>query len=280
MGHEDAANEFAIADHYHASVLGPTLPNRMFLLASTSDGYASNTPHNRDTATLADNVSLREVDWKLYASGLPSYATFVNKFIAQKDDHLRKIADFYADVAGGALPPVVWVEPELAKGTYDSNDEHPPADMQLGQLFTAKVIDAIARSPYWAHSAIFFTYDEHGGLYDHVPPPKACAPDNLSVDLSGEKPTFATLGIRVPFMVVSPYAKKHFVGHHVYDHTSINRFIEARFVLPALTARDANAEAPWEMFDFDKPPHVAPPSIMVPTVDAKKLADCEKIFKP
>ncbi len=275
------ANEFAIGDHYHASVLGPTLPNRMYLLSSTSDGYAVNLPHDKKTDTVAEYVAEREVDWKLYASGLPSYAVFINKYIAEKDDHIRKIDAFYADVAAGTLPPLAYVEPQLAKGGHDSNDEHPPADAQLGQQFAAKVVDTIAKSPYWAHAVVFITYDEHGGLFDHVPPPKACAPDDLSVALDGgEKPTFANLGIRVPFIVVSPYAKKHFVGHHVYDHTSINRFIEARFVLPALTNRDANAEAPWEMFDFDNPPHAAPPVVTMPTVDAQRFADCEKVFKP
>ena len=88
------------------------------------------------------------------------------------------------------------------------------------------------------------------------------------------------LGLRVPFVVFSPFAKHGFVGHHVYDHTSIIRFIEARFTLPALSGRDANAEAPWEMFDFASPPNAHPPAAPVPTVNAKKKSACDKLWNP
>lgn len=90
---------------------------------------------------------------------------------------------------------------------------------------------------------------------------------------------FDELGVRVPMMVVSPWARKHFVGHRTYDHTSIVRFIQARFVIPALTNRDANAEAPWEMFDFSAPQHATPPAVTLPPeVDAAKREACELIF--
>ena len=81
-------------------------------------------------------------------------------------------------------------------------------------------------------------------------------------------------------LVVSPFAKKHFVAHRTYDHTSIARFIEARFQMPAMTNRDANAEAPWEMFDFDAPPHAMAPAVTIPTVDQTKVAACKAIFDP
>ncbi len=113
-------------------------------------------------------------------------------------------------------------------------------------------------SPNWKRTALFFTYDEHGGFYDHVPPPKACPPDAIHPilepkDAPGE---FDRLGVRVPMIVISPYAKKHYVSHHVYDHTSILRFVQARFDLPALTARDAHARPPFEMFDFAQPAYI------------------------
>jgi phospholipase C len=276
------ASEFTIADHYHCSVLGPTAPNRMFMLAATSFGTATLTLLDPDK-TLADYVSMRELDWKTYASATPDYGYFISKFFkAKQEGHIKNIDDFFTDVAAGTLPALSYVQPELAQDFYDANDEHPPHNAQQGQLFVAKVVDAVAKSPLWARSAIFITYDEHGGLYDHVPPPPACAPDSVPpVPFDGgTKAEFTRLGIRVPMMVVSPYAKKHFVAHHTYDHTSIIRFVESRFVIPALTNRDANAEAPWEMFDFDHPPHLEPPKITLPTVDAKRLADCAKVFKP
>jgi phospholipase C len=276
------ANEFAIGDRYHASVLGPTWPNRMYLLAATSFGLGDNVPAGEVDKSLADYLALRQLDWRMYSSGSPSFALLLNQYFKPVyKEHVRKIDEFYADVAAGTLPPVAFVEPQLGKGTFDANDEHPPAHPQLGQAFVAKVIDVVSKSPMWPRTAIFITYDEHGGLYDHVPPPKACAPDQLSKPLKkGGNADFTTLGIRVPFIVVSPYAKKHFVSHKVYDHTSILRFIQARFVMPALTNRDANAEAPFDMFDFANPPHMKPPAIMIPSVDQQKLSACEKIFKP
>ena len=112
--------------------------------------------------------------------------------------------------------------------------------------------------------------------------PPACPPDDLDVQLAPGDPAekFDELGVRVPMMVVSPYAKKHHVSHDVYDHTSILRFVEARFVMPALSDRDANAEAPWEMFDFENPPHATPPAITMPTVAQEKLDACQAIFEP
>jgi phospholipase C len=118
--------------------------------------------------------------------------------------------------------------------------------------------------------------DEHGGLYDHVPPPKARPPDDIAPMLSSSDTPgdFANYGVRVPLIVVSPYAKAHFVSHAVYDHTSITRFIETRFKLPALTGRDANADPLTDMFDFKKPSFSKPPPLPSPVVDPQKLANC------
>jgi len=131
---------------------------------------------------------------------------------------------------------------------------------------------------------VFITYDENGGLSDHVPPAPACEPDALTphdghgVALEGR---FDHTGFRVPFIVVSPYTRPHFVSHVVHDHTSIVRFIEARFGLPAMTARDANATPPMEMFDFEHPAFMTPPNITAHTVvpDAV-LTQCGQTLAP
>lgn len=274
------ANEFSIADRYFCSVPGPTWPNRMFLYAATSFGLTRNTFPTADK-TLPDYLEERKIDWKIYASGTPGFAVFVNKFFDFKEDHLRTIDDYFADAAAGKLPQFAFVDPGLGVADFDQDDEHPPAIAQIGEAFTAKIVDALTKSPNWARSALFLTYDEHGGLYDHVPPPSTCKPDDLPVKLGPDdvKAEFDTLGVRVPMMVISPFAKKHHVSHRTYDHTSIVRFIEAKFVLPALTNRDANAEAPWDMFDFENAPHAKPPTITIPTVDSAKLEACAKIFK-
>ncbi len=272
------AKEFALGDRYFASVPGPTWPNRMFLMASTSFGRASNTLAEADQ-TLMDELDLRGVNWKMYVSTTPTYALFVTKFLELEAGHIVPIEEYFEDAQNGTLPPVAFVEPGVGRGAVDGNDEHPPALMQVGELFVAEVIDALTKSPLWARSALFLSYDEHGGLYDHVVPPPACAPDDLAEPNSdGTLPVFEQLGVRVPFMVVSPYAKKTYVSHRVYDHTSIVRFIQSRFVMPALTARDANAEAPWDMFDFDQPPHLNPPAITLPSVNDEILSRCKSIF--
>jgi phospholipase C len=275
------AGEFALGERYFASVLGPTWPNRMYLMAATSFGLGQNVLASADK-TLMDYLDLRQVQWKMYYSTTPTYAMFIEKYLAVTEnapEHMQPIEQYYIDAANGTLPPVAFVEPGVGRESVGQDDEHPPAIMQIGQHFAAGVIDALTKSPQWSRSALFLTYDEHGGLYDHVVPPQACPPDDLSEPLgNGELPTFETLGIRVPFFVVSPYAKKRYVSQRVYDHTSIVRFIAARFVMPALTGRDANAEAPWDMFDFAGAPNATPPAITMPVIDEEKLAACEQIF--
>jgi phospholipase C len=277
------ANEFAIADHYHCSVQGPTWPNRMFLYAATSFGLTYNTfADSSGSDILVDRLTARELDWKIYGDGFIGHAMFPDRVIAYSQEHVTGLEQYFADAAAGTLPAVSFVDPNLAADTWDADDEHPPAMAQFGEMLAARVVQALTQSPNWSRSALFLTYDEHGGLYDHVPPPPACKPDDRAPLFDQGKESsgdFDELGVRVPMMVVSPWAKKHFVGHRTYDHTSIVRFIQARFVIPALTNRDANAEAPWEMFDFSAPQHATPPTVTLPPeIDAAKRDACELIF--
>jgi len=119
---------------------------------------------------------------------------------------------------------------------------------------------------------IFLTYDENGGYYDHVVPPAACAPDDLKPD-NGGTVGFDQYGFRVPFFVISPYAKRGYLSHVVGDHTDILRFVEARFGLPSMSRRDANATAAYDMFDF-KNPDFSVPQLPTVTVDEAALAAC------
>lgn len=279
------ANEFALGDHYFSSLAGPTWPNRMYLYAASSFGTIHNDVVEPDK-TIFDYLEMRQVSWKVYYSTTPGFAIFAAKYLSLKvqlEGRFVPIADYFKDAAAGTLPSVAFVDPGIAREAFDQNDEHPPAIPQFGENFVATVVDALAKSPQWDKSAFFLTYDEHGGFYDHVVPPKACVPDDVApLYKSGDTMvSFDSLGVRVPFMVVSPYAKKHFVDHRTYDHTSILRFIEARFQIPAMTHRDANAEAPWDMFDFDNPPHAMPPPVTLPPpVDPAKLDACKALFEP
>ena len=140
---------------------------------------------------------------------------------------------------------------------------------------------ALLGSPQWHQTALFLAYDENGGIYDHVLPPPACAPDGLAPDLripndqaTGPADGFARYGFRVPFIVVSPYAKKNYVSHHLYDHSSILRFIEAKFKMPALSARDANADALFDFFDSQNPAFMTPPTLPDAVVDETKFNGC------
>jgi phospholipase C len=272
------ANEFSIGDHYFSSLPGPTWPNRMYLFAATSFGMASNVfVDAEERPTVLDYLEIRGVSWKLYVSTTASLGVIVDKlFEFHAKGRIVNIEEYFTDAANGTLPQVAFVEPGIGRESHEANDEHPPAIMQFGQKFVAEVVDALTKSPHWARSALFLTYDEHGGLYDHVAPPPACAPDD---QVSEGGFAFDQLGVRVPFIVVSPYAKKHHVSHRVYDHASIVRFLEARFVMPAMTGRDANAEAPFDMFDFDAPAFLEPPAITIPPVDPNVLASCKAIFE-
>jgi phospholipase C len=163
----------------------------------------------------------------------------------------------------GQLPQVAFIDPIFVGTSNTENDEHPTANIQVGEQFVQQVVNAVMTSPQWPSSALFLTYDEHGGFYDHVKPPAACEPDDIPPLLaSGDvQAAFDRYGFRVPFVAVSPFSKAGYVSHKVYDHTSILRFIETRFDLPALTRRDANARPMLELFDFENPPFLTPPSL-------------------
>ncbi len=164
----------------------------------------------------------------------------------------------------------------LLEPTAGQHNEHPPKSIQAGQKFVADIISAVMKSPNWPRTALFFTYDEHGGFYDHVPPPAACPPDHqLPILASGDKPSaFDRYGLRVPLILISPWARKQYVSHQIQDHTSLLRFVQARFDLPALTARDANATPPMDVFDFSKAAFLAPPTLPDAVIDASFDSRC------
>lgn len=287
------AKAFGLGDHYFASLLGPTWPNRMYLFAATSFGYAENRafpdltafPFPGNDAVLLDELEKRHVDWRFYsAGGPPGLTTVLGVTLPTRygRDILFTMDDFFADAAAGKLPPVVYLDPDFTRtGAPDGNDEHPPANLQVGQRFTSKIVDALMKSPQWSKLALFMMYDEHGGIYDHLPPPKACAPDDkLPTDRNGarEDGAFDRYGMRVPFLVVSPYAKRGYVGHGVYDHASILRFIQAKHRVPALTARDANALIPTEFFDFSAPPNLELPALPEAVVEPGEMQYCDQTF--
>ncbi|HEX8950653.1 MAG TPA: alkaline phosphatase family protein, partial [Polyangia bacterium] len=271
------ANTFALADHNFSSVVGPTFPNREYLYAATSFGHIGNDLFSDEMPTIFQELDAAKVNWHVYYTDLPGGAIFLGTLSKYFSTNTDTIPTFFDDAKAGLLGQMVFVDPKLGRGGASRDDFHPPGDVQEGEKFLSDVVQALMQSPQWKHTALIVTFDEHGGIFDHVPPPPACAPDDIAPILnpSDNAPgDFANLSVRVPLIVVSPYAKPHFVSHAVYDHTSITRFIETRFKLPALTKRDANADPLTDLFDFKKAAFATPPPLPTPTVDPQKLADC------
>jgi phospholipase C len=284
------ATTFAIADHYHASNPGETWSNRRFLFAASSLGIIDESfpdltsyPFPDDDVGTLDELTKRHVDWLLYTNGLPGAGVLYSSSGASRwKPYLPNLPNtsfdnFIKAAAAGTLPGVSYVDPDIG-GTNASNDEHPPGDIQLGEQFVYSVVNAVMHSPQWPHTALFITWDEHGGYYDHVSPPPACAPDGIAPMSPQTFDGFARYGVRVPFILVSPYAKKGYVGHTVYDHTSIVRFIQTKFKMPALTKRDANADPMLDLFDFSNPQFLTPPTLDAPTVDATEQTFCTAAY--
>jgi phospholipase C len=277
MGYYDAGelpfyyslfNTFATGDRYFASVLSQTFPNRYYLLAGTSFGHIDNAfppAGGWKQKTIFDLLGDAGVTWKIYYSQF-AFGGFFSYVKQHEQGHVAPMSQYFEDTKNGNLPEVSFVDPSFLGEA--ENDEHPPTNVQDGQKFTYDVVSALEGSADWGSSALFLTYDEHGGFYDHVPPPLAPKPDNIppmlgATDTPG---AFDRYGIRVPAAVISPFAKSHFVSHVVHDHTSILRFIETRYGLSSLTARDAAADPMLEFFDFANPPFVTPPSFAQPSV--------------
>jgi phospholipase C len=272
--------KFAIGDRFFASVLSQTFPNRFYLLAGTSFGHIRNDLPGADGfqhKTVFNLLDDAGVSWRVYYSQIPFAFEF--KYVRDHSaGHVFPIDQYYADAAAGALPQVSFVDPIFVGPTNVENDEHPPSNVQVGGRFARDVIEALFESPDWPTSALFLTYDEHGGFYDHVPPPRAPIPDDIPpmLEPGDVKARFDRYGIRVPAVVVSSYSKPHFVSHVVHDHTSILRFIEVRFGLPALTRRDARADPMLEFFDFSHRSFATPPTLPAAPVDEERAVQCNK----
>ncbi len=222
--------------------------------------------------------------WGDYTDG-PHQVSFFPHFglSNQAAHHFGDVrCDLMNDIRNDTLPDVAYIMGDEVGG--ETTDEGPSALPGIGGLLVEQIIRALFASPAWAHTVVFITYDENGGMADHVPPAPACEPDDLMPHDKNGNPLdgrFDHTGFRVPFIVVSPYARAHFVSHTVYDHTSLVRFIEARFGLPAMTARDANATPPFELFDFENPPFATPPTLDAhTTVDPAVLDRCGQSLAP
>jgi len=312
------AQTFAISDRQFSSLIGPTFPNRSYLMAATSFGHVTTSDsipplvgYKPITGTIFDKLVRYGVSWADYYEDVPQDSSFR----PYDSIHNLPLATFIQQAGGlGTLPPVAFVDPNFGTfGTSSEDDEHPPTDIQRGQYHVSNIINAVRNGPHWADSIIFVLFDEHGGFYDHVRPPRARqngtrTPDgvfpgqceDLSLPPFSEQPgrgaecswnfqsrtdtsladaealcpalasnptgpfpascaAFDQLGVRVPMIAVSPFAKPSYVSHTIGDHTSLLALIEKRFLSNAtttvhLTRRDAFAHDLEDLFDFDNSP--------------------------
>ena len=218
------AREFTVFDRWHSSVLGPTYPNRAYLHSGQSGDYKTNVlpiaTGGYQWETIWDRLGAAGVPAGYYFTDLPTLALWGGRL----GTFTHPIADYFAQAAAGTLPRVVFVDPAFLSG--NRTDDHPHADIRAGQRFLRDVFTAFARSKHWRRGAFVLTYDEWGGFYDHVKPP--VLPDNRANPIDDEN--FGQAGFRVPAVLASPYARRGYVDHTLYDHTSVLRFLEWRFL--------------------------------------------------
>ena len=231
---------FAMADRAFSSVMGSTWPNRDFLYAATSDGVHDTDERAIHVRTLFDLLDESGVSWAVYRNGAPH-----QRCIGWREGHvgLRPLARVFDDLAADTLPEVAFIDADY--------DDHPPLDVRFGEAWVRRLAIALFGSRAWPTTALVLLYDESGGFFDHVPPPRACLPS-----LAPRQLEFSLLGFRVPLVVVSPWARRGFVSHARHETTSVTRLVELVFDLPALTVRDANTSALLDLFDFEAPPRL------------------------
>lgn len=258
------AQEFAVCDRWHASMPGPTWPNRMFVHAASSAGL----DHSPTTAEIAlwetafgfsfpngdifDRISAKRLQRRLYAGdSFPMMAALKGIRL----DDIRPYEKFAADLAGPFPYNYVFIEPSYAllddyKG---STSEHPLDDVRLGEALLKATYEAVRNSAVWKNSVLILTWDEHGGFFDHVAPPAAVAPGDTAPTGGHNKYgfTFEQLGPRVPAVVISPWIPKNVVDHRLYDHSSIPASIEKLFGIAPLTDRDRTANPVLPLLSLD-----------------------------
>jgi phospholipase C len=285
----DYARHYTLDDHFFATILGPSFPNHLVTIAASSANTIDN-PRGQsehawgcdggkysvvdaadpvtgknylvkpcfDISTLADTFQSAHVSWAYYAPG-----QYKSGYIWSAFDAIRHVrysslwrsnvlpdTQFVQDVRAGRLPEVSWLV------TSEEQSEHPPYSMCIGENWTVSQINALMRSRYWKTSLIVLTWDDFGGFYDHVAPPRH---------------DYTSLGVRVPTLVISPYARRSYVDHHTLEFDSILRFIESDFGLPPLTRRDRQAPSLISSLDLHQRPlgQRIEPEKVCPPADSK-----------
>ena len=254
----EAARQYTLYDRFFCSVLASTWPNRYYKWSAQAGGRKNNDPPfetlGNQWETIFDRAIGRGLSARYYNSDLPFSAVWG----ARGGAWTHPISRYYADCAAGTLPNIAFVDPPFRDGGGGdglSADEHPLGDVRLGQAFMADVVNAFVRSPNYRRGALFIIYDERGGFFDHVRPPRT-VDDRAHRDLDED---FGQMGFRIPAVAVSPYARgrraggRYRVDHGTYGHESILKLITHRFGLGHLVKRDRYAKNIGRSFDWQNP---------------------------
>jgi phospholipase C len=290
------ASSFGTSDRFFHPMLGRTGLNREYLDGATTQGRVNQNGTNAQDAgqlkvkPIFEELQDAGISWKVYinpqgtgCAGPPYQAsclsgtvafgsfTYSKTIIANFPQKIAPISEYFSDLADGTLPQVaeIYAASDGGLDEHGSDSDAAAVNIQDGARYTAKLVNALMESTSWHDSAFIFTFDESGGLYDHVSPQPAVSPDGIApldfqpLDICtgrvGPLCDFVYTGYRIPLTVISPFAKKNYVSHTVMDETAILKFIETRFNLPALNKRDAAQKDMSEFFDFNNPPWVTPP---------------------
>lgn len=263
--HHALADHFTTCDAYFASVMGPTWPNRFYLHGGTSHGVKDSTPIP-GFKSIFDVLALAGIPAINYFSDVPWATAAYGKLLG-----LAHISQFFAGAAAGVLPKFCIIDPQFLGPA--SNDDHPDKDVRLGQALIATIYAALARSPIWNDCLFLVTYDEHGGFFDHAPPPVTVDP----------YPGFDQLGFRVPALAVGPYVRKGAAVNTVFEHASVLKTLTKRFNLPMLNSRVAAANDFSSVIDpaFLKNPQPAPelPPVQI-SMSALQAFIAQQALKP
>lgn len=237
------ARGYAVCDQWFSPAPAGTRPNRAFAFAATSQGHLDNEPRAFSARTIFGLLETHGLTWNMYGYNAPPLTKdMFNELSSAAASHFRLFHDFQADAAAGTLPPFTVLEPSWGE---TGNSEQPPNDVARGEQLIHDVYTTLRSGPSWTSTLLVLTYDQHGGLFDHVSPPwGAVPPDNNLVGESGFG--FTRFGVRVPAVLVSPLIAPGTVyrvpaGSMPLDHTSILKTVEQRWGQPPLTARDAAA---------------------------------------
>jgi phospholipase C len=246
------AKGFAVCDHWFASVPTQTIPNRSFAAAATSQGHLDNQVKVFTCPSIFGRMTQKNIDWAIYGYNRDSLTRHDYTDISNADEsHFGHFRDFQSRADAGTLPAYTFLEPNFSAG---GNSQHPNYDVALGEQLIHDVYYTVRNSPAWNDTLLIITYDEHGGNYDHVPPPwGATKPDNSVGEWGFD---FTRFGVRIPALLISPRIAAGTVFRTkagTIDHTSVLKTIEVLWKIDPLTNRDKAAPDLGDVLTLTKP---------------------------